>query len=189
MILTQLSKTISVQHKKCSIFKNYILAHYFQNVSMRLLWVVVLVTHSLTTLVHTAKILGVFPVPSISHQKSFLNIGKELSLKGHHVTFIVTNPMKDTSLTNFTEIDVSHVYTHLKQTSFAETMNRQNSMMDIVFGSRALFEEISEIVLNSPEVKDLINSDVHFDLVLVEPHAAVFFAFGAKFKAPIIGKL
>lgn len=155
-----------------------------KNIWTPVLWMVIL-----PTIVNTANILGVFPMPSISHQKSFLNIGKELSLRGHQVTLIVTNPMFNKSLTNLTEIDISHVYNILKEKNFAEALASDHSAMDSVFHFRVMGKKMAKIVFSTPAVQDLIRSDKHFDLVIVETHETIFFAFGARFKAPIIGKM
>lgn len=138
--------------------------------------------------VDSANILGVFSVPSISHQKSFLKIGKELSLRGHQVTLIVTNPLKDKSLTNLTEIDINHAYDLLKKRDFTEALSSKHSVVKCLFNANHLFEMIDEVIFNTQEVKDLIQSDRQFDLVLVEPHDSVLFAFGPRFNAPIVGK-
>lgn len=47
--------------------------------------------------------------------------------------------------------------------------------------------ECSEMILQSPEVQDIILSQSHYDLIIVELFRAdVFFAFGGKFNAPVI---
>lgn len=43
-------------------------------------------------------------------------------------------------------------------------------------------------MMNISKVQELIRSDEKFDVVIVEPHSPLVFAFGGKFKAPIIGK-
>lgn len=53
--------------------------------------------------------------PSISHQVIFQPIWKELSLRGHKVTVITPNPLKDPTLTNLTEIDISYMYEHMSE--------------------------------------------------------------------------
>jgi glucuronosyltransferase len=41
-----------------------------------------------------ARILGIFPTPSISHQLTFQAIMKALAARGHQVTVISPNPLK-----------------------------------------------------------------------------------------------
>jgi glucuronosyltransferase len=41
-----------------------------------------------------ARILGIFPTPSISHQLPFQTIMKALALRGHEITVISPDPLK-----------------------------------------------------------------------------------------------
>jgi len=41
-----------------------------------------------------ARILGIFPTPSISHQLPFQALMKALAAKGHQITVISPNPLK-----------------------------------------------------------------------------------------------
>jgi hypothetical protein len=41
-----------------------------------------------------ARILGIFPTPSFSHQLPFQAIMKALASRGHHITVISPNPLK-----------------------------------------------------------------------------------------------
>jgi glucuronosyltransferase len=43
-----------------------------------------------------ARILGIFPTPSISHQLPFQAIMKALAARGHNVTVISPDPLKVT---------------------------------------------------------------------------------------------
>lgn len=135
-----------------------------------------------------AKILGVFNLPLVSHQRAYVNLGKHLSLKGHDVTMIVTNPLNDKSLTNLTEIDISNLYEVTKKKSFANVTSSENSLMTSVFGLIDIFDKMAELFFQNKDVANLINSQKQFDVVLIEPHDPNMFAFGERFKAPIIGK-
>ena len=44
--------------------------------------------------IKAAQILGIFPMPSISHQLPFQAIMKALSARGHQITVISPNPLK-----------------------------------------------------------------------------------------------
>ena len=59
---------------------------------------------------YCARILGVVPIPSYSHQIVYRPIWRELSLRGHQVVVMTTDPMKDPALTNLTEIDWHFAY-------------------------------------------------------------------------------
>lgn len=134
----------------------------------------------------SAKILGIFPTPSVSHQSVFQPVWKELSLKGHQVTVITPNPLKDPSLTNLTEIDVSEAYEIQKKTdeSIARKLDWKETLEVVFFKNLPQYE----YMLQHPEVQALIrNPDEHFDTVIVEFIQPVFFAFGARFNCPVIG--
>ena len=66
-----------------------------------------------------AKILGIFPTPSISHQVVFRALMKDLSQRGHQLTILTTDPSK-TKNPNVTEIDFHDCYKELKDLSFVE---------------------------------------------------------------------
>lgn len=144
----------------------------------------------LPSLAYGSKILGVFSVPSISHQKPFYNLAKELSLRGHEVTIITTNPLRDKSLTNLTEIDTSFLYELLQRKGgFEQIVAANNTLWQQMNKLRDYFDFAAEGLLKNREVHNLLNSDKSFDVVIVESHDPIFFAFGQKFCAPVIGKL
>lgn len=147
-----------------------------------------LVIWILPTMVYSANILGVFPVPSFSHQKAFLNLVKELSFRGHQITIVTTDPLKDKSLINLTEIDMSHLYEFLDNKGFYKTLSSDKSLWSVLNGLRDTFDATAESIFETKEMQHLINSNIHFDLIIVESHDAVFFALGNKFSAPVIGK-
>ncbi|KAJ8959692.1 hypothetical protein NQ318_021883 [Aromia moschata] len=66
---------------------------------------------------YCANILGIMPTPSYSHQIVYTPLWKELSLRGHNVTVITTNPVRDPKLVNLTEIDIHFVYTYFANIS------------------------------------------------------------------------
>lgn len=151
---------------------------------MRLTYVLVCL---LPTLIDSANILGIFPVPSISHQKPFLNLGKELS-KHHQVTLITPNPIRDKGLVNLTEIDISYLYDITPPEGFVKVLSSKYSLWDSINGVRSLLHMQSGVILENDAVKELVNKDNKFDLVIVEAHSPVFFVFGHLFNAPVIGK-
>lgn len=142
----------------------------------------------LPTITYSAKILGVFSVPSFSHQQIFLRIGKELSLRGHEVTLITSHPMRDNTLKNLTEIDIGHITKFLENKRFDKILSNENSLWSIMNELRDTFDILAEAIFETKEVHDLINSNKKFDLVMAESHDPVFFCFGPKFSAPVIGK-
>ncbi|CAG9854774.1 unnamed protein product [Phyllotreta striolata] len=120
----------------------------------------------LSPAVQCAKILGVFPFPSVSHQIVFRPIWKELSRRGHQVTVITPMPLHDSSLVNLTEIDVSLG----KDAPFP--------MDPWIFVTGNTWERLNFIVetglhfiqlqLPKQPLQDLIKEDKPFDLVIFQ---------------------
>lgn len=134
---------------------------------------------------NSAKILCIFPTPSMSHQSVFQPVWKELSLRGHQVTVITPNPLKNSSLNNLTEIDVSEAYKIQEQTE-KDLSNSEGwkDVMDIAF---FLNMPVYEYMLQHPEVSKLIEDGREsFDLIMIEFVQPLFFAFAGKIKVPVV---
>lgn len=137
-----------------------------------------------------ARILAIIPTPSISHQVVFRPLWRELSLRGHDVVVMTTDPVNDKSLTNLTEIDLHFSY---------DLMNVKHNITDIInrYGGNP-FHMIDAIVNMNDDIcneqlshkdiqKLLLDEDVYFDVVMVEVLQPVMFAFGHRFNCPMIG--
>lgn len=135
-----------------------------------------------------AKILGVTYIATNSHQAFFNSIWKELSIRGHEVTAMTVIPLRDSSLTNLTEIDVSNLFEIFSRYDFSKELAHQNYFWDLISFSKILMEEFVDLLLTNRKVKELIRSDSEFDLIIAEVHDATVYAFGERFKAPVIGK-
>lgn len=135
--------------------------------------------------VRGAKILCVFNLPSVSHQVVFQPIWKELSLRGHEVTVITPNPLKDPALTNLTEIDLSHLYNRNKEAASGLSMGQTHwYMTKMIFDSTPY---MAESLFTEKEVQLLINdTSLNFDVVLAEYAIAFTGVFAARFKCPLI---
>ncbi|KAB0792728.1 hypothetical protein PPYR_14689 [Photinus pyralis] len=137
----------------------------------------------------SARILAVIPVPSFSHQVVFHPLWKELSLRGHHVTVLTTNPINDPLLTNLTEIDLSFSYKFLEEELGKIITSSQNPIKSLR-ASMDAFINVVDAQLRSPEVQKLIQDPFeHFDLLIVEYFLAAPVYFARKFKCPHIGIL
>lgn len=140
----------------------------------------------LVTQVHSAKILGVFTIASVSHQIVYQPLWKELSLRGHQVTVLSPNPLNDRSLTNLTEIDLSFMYTFME--AMRGNMVKGMNHWRIMEGLGYAFPQISAQIFTIEEVLKFIKDDSQsFDVVLVEIMDPLTLTFAAKFKCPIIG--
>lgn len=147
---------------------------------------VLLLLALLTSSGQTARILGVFTVASISHQMVFQPIWRELSLRGHQVTMLTPNPLKDPSLTNLTEIDLSFQYDNLED--FKHILSQGMDHWTMIGQMQQIFEEIMQKLFQSDEVANFIRKNhSSYDVVLAEAIDPTTYAFAAKLNCPLIG--
>ncbi|XP_047539179.1 uncharacterized protein LOC125072592 [Vanessa atalanta] len=137
--------------------------------------------------IETAKILGVFPVPSISHQDVFRPLMLELAKRGHEVTMITTNPAfaKGQTPQNFTEINVHDVSYERWRVFFADKGNEKDRSQLFYYISELLLD-LFVVQLKTPEIQNLIHSDDKFDLIFVESCVRPALIFSYIYKAPVI---
>lgn len=137
---------------------------------------------------YAANILGVTFVPTHSHQTFYNSIWKDLSLRGHKVTAISTKPLRDPSLTNLSVIDVSFLNPIMVKSNLAKHLSRQYSVWKIPIFVKNMLENLMDSLLDNAKVRELIQSDAEFDVIILEVHHQLGYAFGERFKAPVIGK-
>lgn len=154
-----------------------------------LLHLIIMGCYTTSQIATGAKILCILPYPSYSHQKALVNVCKTLSLRGHQVTVITPNPLGDKKLINLTEIDISFLYDLIRERNFHEIFSSDRYLITTIFEKDKLHISFSDAILTSKRVKELLeNKDEYFHIVLVEAHNRVMFAFGEKYKVPIVGK-
>ncbi|XP_044746163.1 UDP-glycosyltransferase UGT5-like isoform X3 [Coccinella septempunctata] len=137
--------------------------------------------------VYSARILCYFYFPSISHQYVFGQIAKELSRRGHEVTFITPNPLNDPQLTNLTEIDVSVGYNVWKTHDLSGISTIHNDLLSIYYFLSDLNENIFNLELSTEGVKNLLKKPKgSYDLILAESQSPVPYGLMHKFDAPVI---
>lgn len=137
-----------------------------------------------------ARILAVFPTPSISHQVVFRPLTYELARRGHEVTVITTDPAfpKGEAPGNLTEIDVHDMSYEVWRKIIANLRNGDKNEVKSqvnVFSEAclAIFEKQTAVA----EVQDIIqNKNNSFDLLLVEAWARFALGFSHVIKAPVI---
>lgn len=136
-----------------------------------------------------ARILAVIPTPSYSHQIVFRPLWKQLSLRGHHVTLLTTDPMNDSSLMNLTEIDLNFAYDlwHTKHNIAKIIQDYQGNFLKVADLYIEMMNDIMDQELQHSEVQKLIHGDVKYDLVMVEYIFPTMIAFSQRFKCPFIG--
>lgn len=135
-----------------------------------------------------ARILGISWYPATSHQMTFQPIWSELSLRGHQVTIITPIPMKNQSLTNLTEIDVSFLFETRENSNIISKVHTGGWIWNLVIGTRLFVIDLFATMLENKDVNALIKSNETFDVIIGEAHTLLIFAFGERFKAPVIGK-
>ena len=137
-----------------------------------------------------ANILGLFMYPSLSHQLVYHNIMQELSLRGHHVTVVTTDPVNNPAFTNLTEIDVRCAYDVLKVKNVQKLFFKDLTVYQAVENLYKLLDVITDTELRSPSFQKLLGDhNTTFDLILVELMHPVMYALSETFKAPMIGIL
>lgn len=135
------------------------------------------------TSVDGARILAVIPSPAYSHQHAFHPIWRELSLRGHNMTLVTTDPVEAPELTNLTQIDVRFAYKYMNL--FYNMMQHLNVLNTASFLQNTL-NNISKAELSHAQVRRLIKDEDPFDLVVVESSFPEFLAFGEIYKCPTI---
>lgn len=136
-------------------------------------------------IVNCANILGVALHPSFSHQIVFRPIWKHLSLRGHNVTVLTTDPIRNSSLTNLTEIDLSFAYDIWKASGIIE-VSRKEGFNRFFFKSIKVGEDIMKAQLETKEVREILeDKNRTFDLVIVEPVYGLGVGFAERFKCPM----
>lgn len=147
----------------------------------------ILLLTPLIAYVHSAKILGVFNFPSISHQLVFQPIWKELSLRGHEVTVLTPNPLKDPSLTNLTEIDLSFQYKTFEKLMMRLSTKGTNHWSMMSNFATGITENVRELLFSDTILNFINDNTSSYDVVLVEAVDPAAYAFAAKFGCPVIG--
>ncbi|XP_047113409.1 UDP-glucosyltransferase 2-like [Schistocerca piceifrons] len=136
-----------------------------------------------------ARILGIVPTPAHSHQIPFLAIMRALAERGHQVTVITTDPLKDPPK-NFTQIDLSFT----KTTTDIPKLVMEIGQAGPVGGMEVLLpltETLCKLNFELPQIKKLLELQEKFDLVVLETFMLwCYFGFVHKLGSPpIVGFL
>lgn len=144
-----------------------------------------LVLTVLVSCAFSAKILGIFPIASISHQIVFQPIWRELSLRGHQVTVLTPNPLKDSSLTNLTEIDLSFKYDKMEGLKSVLSAGMDHWLMMKVW--TAFIHKSSQHFQHDRVQNFIKNNNETYDVILAEIIDPTSYVFAAKYNCPLIG--
>ncbi|XP_030763310.1 UDP-glucuronosyltransferase 2B18-like [Sitophilus oryzae] len=137
----------------------------------------------------SARILCIFPVPSVSHQATFQPIAKALSLRGHDVISVTPSPLKDPTLTNLTEIDTSYTKKILLGYGFEYFMSKEVAIQNKIPKIFEMYYELAEALFQNEEFKKIYtNPDEKFDLIIAQIYISpIMLGLSVKLNAPIIG--
>ncbi|KAK2576536.1 hypothetical protein KPH14_005858 [Odynerus spinipes] len=137
-----------------------------------------------------ARILGIIPIPSYSHQIAYQALWKTLSQRGHEVFLVTANPISDTNLKNLTQFGIEEGYELIKPLNFLQD-RLTSTWVDIVTNYiLKMGEPLSELVYSHPEFKKVYapDSGQKFDVVIVEAIITPgCYALAHRFDAPLIG--
>lgn len=132
-----------------------------------------------------AKILGIFNMPSISHQIVFQPIWKELSLRGHEVVIATPNPLNDPTLVNLTEISLEFLHSRTEDLRLELSEGMDHWKINSAFVP--FVADITKQIFDNNKIQELLNGNETFDVVLVEALFPTPAVFAAKYKCPIVG--
>lgn len=134
----------------------------------------------------SARILGIVPTPSYSHQVVFRSLWTELSLRGHEVVVMTTDPINNSSLTNLTEIDLHSAYDiWIKHDVVNFMAENQINLFKVIDKFAIVFDDVIDKQMNNPKVKELYNRT--FDIVLTELSFPSMCSFSKLYGCPCIG--
>ncbi|KAL1516685.1 hypothetical protein ABEB36_000565 [Hypothenemus hampei] len=136
-----------------------------------------------------ANILAILPTASFSHQEPFRPLWRELVKRGHNLTLVTTDPMKE-SLKNFQEIDMSYAYEYLKNYRAVDlAINDSVSNYDKGVAVKRAINDAYIHFFRSPEGQNLIHNkrDNKFDLLMVEANLPAMTVFSWWYQIPFIG--
>lgn len=136
----------------------------------------------------SARILAVAPLPSYSHQVAYRPIWRELSLKGHNVTVITTDPMNDPHLVNLTEIDIRDCTYNIWRSSglIQKVKDYRYNPFKLLKAYEKTFDALTHAIVTHSGVQTILKKHVHFDLVMTEPILLVGLGIAERFKSKLI---
>ncbi|XP_059058837.1 UDP-glucosyltransferase 2-like [Achroia grisella] len=137
-----------------------------------------------------ARILAIFPTPSISHQVVFRPLTLELVARGHEVVVVTTDPAypKGGGPKNLTEIDTSGIYQEFasktnKYLMINEYADIRSSMENgVMIGNELFYHQLKTEILG----KFIHDRSIKFDLLIIEAWLRPLLAFTHRFKVPVI---
>lgn len=134
----------------------------------------------------SADILAVFPHTGKSHFDVFEPLVLALARRGHSLTVLSFFPQK-TSVPNFSDISLLGVAPIFVETLKFEYLKGMNSVKDFI-AITAVGVESCDSILNSQQVRNLVNTSKTYDLIIIEAfNTDCFLGLVDVFKVPYIG--
>lgn len=104
------------------------------------------------------------------------------------MTVVTTLPLRDSSVENLTEIDLSFSYELVfDANNMAEILAKETNLLVLLSKVHTVAYNLSIEQLKHELVQELINNDSEFDLVIVESSSLAWYAFSHRFNCPIVG--
>lgn len=147
-----------------------------------ILWISVNFTES-------ARILGVFTIPSTSHHIFFQAIVKKLVQQGHYFISITPKPINDTSIEGLKELYIHEIYDVITKRNFKYCLSGNAYSYQRIECYLFLSRFAAEMPLTNKYVQEFLHEDVKVDLLLVQSMHPLNFALAGKYKVPVIGKI
>lgn len=148
-----------------------------------ILWIVVSQSEA-------ARILGVFPTPSISHQVVFRPLIQELAKRGHEVVVITTDPAFPTggAPENLTEIDVHDIsYRIWRDNIMGTSRGNSKDLNDLMKLVLEIQVKLMDAQMKHKEVQNILrDKNKKFDLLLAEACVRSSLMFSHIYKIPTI---
>lgn len=134
-----------------------------------------------------ARILAVVSIPSFSHQLAYRPLWKELSLRGHQVVLLTTDPINDTSLSNLTEINMHGSYQLFSKSDFNDifTLNDHFSPLVVLQKMIDFSTNLLRYQFGLQEVQNLLENG-EFDMVIGEFLCPSSVLFAERFNCSMI---
>lgn len=104
------------------------------------------------------------------------------------MTLITTDPIKDASLKNLTEIDIHDVAYHAWRSSGIVQLLKQHQKNPVAIRDKYIevFVTMFDSTMNQAEIKDFLQSNETFDLVITEPLIPIGLGFAERYKSKLI---
>ncbi|KAF2898584.1 hypothetical protein ILUMI_07591 [Ignelater luminosus] len=137
--------------------------------------------------VENARILGIFHMPSYSHNIIGKTIFKALAKRGHQVTMISTYPLKP-PMENYEDIYVDDLVKFKEEGIIKLLTDVENgTVFEKIAIVNQILTKISEICLSHNSVQNLLSSNTSFDLVMLDwALTDCLLGIAHHYKAPVI---